>query len=177
MWTEALVSSNPPVISYFSLESPPPLNRQELNCLFVFSGFVPFYTCFPLPGIEPRAPMPRTTPVAEPHSRVPNLDANAAQLLEQRRHTPCHPGVRLACGPGWRQFANTAGSNLVSLGGDRKVLCHPDIPLVCGQQERSGPCHTDIAVSCGQGWSEVPSMRGIDPEHQVKERKPLTHLL
>lgn len=87
-------------------------------------------------------------------------EANVAQLVEQRRQSPCHPGLRLSCGPGWRQFASTAGSNLVSLGGDRKVLCHPDIPLVCGQEANRGPCHTDIAVSCGQGWSDVPCVKG-----------------
>ncbi|KAJ6652003.1 hypothetical protein lerEdw1_015828 [Lerista edwardsae] len=127
-----------------------------------YQSYIPGFT-----GIEPKAPTLRAGPTADPQVWT---EANVAQLVEQRRHTPCHPGLRLSCGPGWRQFASTAGSNLVSMGGDRKVLCHPDIPLVCGQEASRGPCHTDIAVSCGQGWSDVPCMKG---EHTRIEAVPL----
>lgn len=120
-----------------------------------FSGFVPHQACFPLPGTEPRPPMLRPGP-------QPWTDIDAMQLTEQRRNSPCHPGIRLSCGPGWRQFAASAGTQLFPKAGDRKVLCHPDIPLACGQEESRGPCNTGIALSCGQGWRSTPCLLGTD---------------
>uniref|UniRef100_H9GJB5 Ciliary microtubule inner protein 2A-C-like domain-containing protein n=1 Tax=Anolis carolinensis TaxID=28377 RepID=H9GJB5_ANOCA len=73
-------------------------------------------------------------------------DPDSAQLLEQRKYSPCHPGIRLACGPGWRQFTATAGSRLVSGQGDRKAICHPDVALVCGKEAAGGPCDAGMSL-------------------------------
>ncbi|XP_053138015.1 protein FAM166A isoform X2 [Hemicordylus capensis] len=145
--------SRPKFIEDFSRREVPPADMLDQ-----YQNYIPGYT-----GIEPRPPIAKIGPLAD--SQVWK-DANAAQLYQQRKYTPCHPGIRLACGPGWRQFASTAGSNLVSMNGDRKVVCHPDIPLVCGQEDSRGPCKTDIALSCGQGWRSAPTLKGTDqPTH------------
>ncbi|XP_066466637.1 ciliary microtubule inner protein 2A [Tiliqua scincoides] len=159
--------TRPKFIEDFSRRKLPPCDMMDQYQRYIpgYTGFVPYYACFPLPGIEPKRPMLSAGPTADPQAW---MDANSAQLLEQRRQTSCHPGIRLACGPGWRQFASTASSNLVSMEGDRKMLCHPDIPLVCGQEASRGPCHTDIAVSCGQGWSDVPFVKGTDQPTRIE---------
>ncbi|KAH0615626.1 hypothetical protein JD844_005087 [Phrynosoma platyrhinos] len=139
-------------------------NISLLACLSPFSlspGFVPYHGCFPIPGKDDRPPIPR----ADPQKWT---DPSSAQLLEQRKHTPCHPGIRLACGPGWRQFAATAGSRLVSGQGDRKALCHPDVALVCGQEEDRGPCDAGMSLICGQGWKGDPCVPGTDQPTRIE---------
>ncbi|XP_063000922.1 ciliary microtubule inner protein 2A [Elgaria multicarinata webbii] len=131
-----------------------------------YTGFVPYYGCFPLPGKEPRPlPVPRASPQADPQMW---RDASSAQLLEQRKYMPCHPGVRLACGPGWRQFAATVGPKLASAQGDRKMLCHPDVALACGQEESRGPCKAEMSLICGQGWRGVPCLMGTDQTPRIE---------
>lgn len=135
-----------------------PFTQAEIISV-CFSGFIPYQDHSTLPNLEPRPPVPRDGPSLAPQS-WPN--ANLTQLVEQRKYSPCHPGIRLSCGPGWRQFAASAGTQLVSEKGDRKMICHPDIPLVCGQEETQGPCNTDIALSCGQGWKSAPFLPRTD---------------
>ncbi|XP_077162429.1 ciliary microtubule inner protein 2A isoform X1 [Paroedura picta] len=130
-----------------------------------YTGAIPYQGPILLPDTEPRPPVPRTGAPPAPQS-WPN--DNLTQLVEQRKYSPCHPGIRLSCGPGWRQFAASAGTQLVSEQGDRKMICHPDIPLVCGQKETHGPCNTDIALSCGQGWRSAPLRTGADQPTRIE---------
>ncbi|XP_060613260.2 ciliary microtubule inner protein 2A [Anolis sagrei] len=134
---------------------------QYQNYIPGYTGFVPHQSCVPIPGKENWPPIPRPEPQRW-------MDPDSAQLLEQRKYSPCHPGIRLACGPGWRQFAATAGSRLVSGQGDRKAICHPDVALVCGKEEAGGPCDAGMSLVCGQGWRATPCVTGREQPIRVE---------
>ncbi|XP_044295760.1 protein FAM166A [Varanus komodoensis] len=134
-----------------------------------YTGFAPYYGCFPILGKELWPPVPRADPLPDPQMWK---DASSAQLKGQRQGTPCHPGIRLACGPGWRQFAATAGPQLAAMQGERKMLCHPDVALVCGQEEGRGPCKPGMSLMCGQGWRGIPCRPGTEQPTQI-EAMPL----
>ncbi|XP_061460519.1 ciliary microtubule inner protein 2A isoform X2 [Rhineura floridana] len=144
----------PKFIEDFSCRDPPCHEMMDQ-----YQSYIPGYT-----GREPKPPLPRSSLPADPQTRT---SASSVQLLAQRKYTPCHPGIRLACGPGWRQFASTAGSQLMSAQGDRKVLCHPDISLVCGQESR-GPCDTGMSLVCGQGWRGTPCLTRTDQPTRIE---------
>nr|XP_020664840.1 protein FAM166A isoform X1 [Pogona vitticeps] len=154
--------SKPKFIEDYSRRQIPPDDLLDQHQRYIpgFTGFVPYYGCFPIPGKESRPPVPR----AEPQRFI---DPNSVQLVEQK-YTSCHPGIRLACGPGWRQFASKAGSQLVSKDGDQKMLCHPDVALVCGQEESRGPCNTGMSLICGQGWQGTPCIPGTEQPMRIE---------
>ncbi|XP_042334432.1 protein FAM166A isoform X2 [Sceloporus undulatus] len=153
----------PKFIEDFSRRQPPTPEPMDQYQRFIpgYTGFVPYHGCIPIPGKEDRPLIPRAQTQRW-------TDPSAAQLLEQRKYTPCHPGIRLACGPGWRQFAATAGSRLVSGQGDRKALCHPDVALVCGQEQDRGPCDAGMSLICGQGWRGNPCLPGTDQPTRIE---------
>lgn len=133
--------------------------RMLVFSLYFPLGFESYRGCFPIPGQDFRPPLPRVLPLPD---LPPWTQAHPAPLAAQRKVIPCHPGIRLACGPGWRQFAATASSQLVSPKGEERFLCHPDIALVCGQEERRGPCKAGMSLVCGQGWRGPPCCAGTD---------------
>ncbi|XP_034958294.1 ciliary microtubule inner protein 2A [Zootoca vivipara] len=129
---------------------------QHQNYIPGYSGFVPYQGCIPIPGRVP----PRTT-------FPPQGNRPCVRVPPPGKDTPsCHPGIRLACGPGWRQFASSAGADLhpaltgADLNPDSKMyLCHPDVALVCGR-DRGQPCDPGMSLICGQGWRAVPCSGG-----------------
>ncbi|XP_070614536.1 ciliary microtubule inner protein 2A [Erythrolamprus reginae] len=145
----------------FSQQQLPALDRMEQGQSYVpgYTGFVPYKGCFPIPGQSFQVPpLPRILPPPDPPEWT---ETHPAPLAAQRKAIPWHPGLRLACGPGWRQFAATASSQLVSPKGEERFLCHPDIALVSGQEWR-GPSKTGMSLVCGQGWRELPCWPGTD---------------
>ncbi|XP_029143075.1 protein FAM166A [Protobothrops mucrosquamatus] len=145
----------------FSQQKLPAPDRMDQGQLYIpgYTGFESYRGCFPIPGQDFRPPLPRVLPLPD---LPPWTQAHPAPLAAQRKVIPCHPGIRLACGPGWRQFAATASSQLVSPKGEERFLCHPDIALVCGQEERRGPCKAGMSLVCGQGWRGPPCCAGTD---------------
>ncbi|XP_034292166.1 ciliary microtubule inner protein 2A isoform X4 [Pantherophis guttatus] len=144
----------------FSQQKLPAPDRMDQGQSYIpgYTGFVPYSGCFPIPGQDFQLPLPRVLlPLPDPPRWT-----HPAPPAAQRKVIPCHPGIRLACGPGWRQFAATASSQLVSPKGEQRFLCHPDIALVCGQEERRGPCKTGMSLVCGQGWRGPPCRPGTD---------------
>ncbi|KAM7144512.1 ciliary microtubule inner protein 2A [Macrochelys suwanniensis] len=133
--------------------------------LLCFTGFIPyqnaqFGTSFPLPATELRAPLLMLLPARGQQSWADPATGDSTQLREQRKYIPCHPGIRLACGHGWKSSSSPTGTQLASEQEERKAPCHPDIALACGQQKNHGPCHPDVALACGQGWRSAPCLRG-----------------
>ncbi|XP_032993683.1 protein FAM166A [Lacerta agilis] len=134
---------------------------QHQNYIPGYSGFVPYQGCIPLPGRAQRATFPpegTRSPTAPP----PPMGASKA--------APCHPGIRLACGPGWRQFASSAGADLNP--GPKMYLCHPDVALVCGREQDRGPCDPGMSLICGQGCRAVPCGAGSEEPTRI-EATPL----
>ncbi|XP_025021715.1 protein FAM166A isoform X2 [Python bivittatus] len=151
----------PKFIEDFTQQKLPGQDRMDQFQSYIpgYTGFVPYCGCFPIPGQDLQPPLPRGLPLPHPPTWT---EADSVQRAAQRKVTPCHPGIRLACGPGWRQFAATASSQLVSPKGDQRFLCHPDIALVCGQEECRGPCKAGMSLVCGQGWKGPPCRPGAD---------------
>ncbi|XP_032088830.1 protein FAM166A isoform X1 [Thamnophis elegans] len=144
----------------FSQQKLPVPDRLDQGQSYIpgYTGFVPYSGCFPAPSQDFQHPLPRILPLPEPPRWA---EAHAAPLAAQGKVIPYHPGIRLACGPGWRQFAATARSQF-SPKAEQRFLCHPDIALVCGQEERRGPCKAGMSLVCGQGWRGPPCRAGND---------------
>ncbi|XP_043354984.1 protein FAM166A [Dermochelys coriacea] len=111
-------------------------------------GFIPYQNaqfgpCCPTPATESRAPLLMVLPAQGQQSWVDTDTGDSMQLREQRKYIPCHPGIRLACGHGWKSSSSPTGT-----------------PLASEQEERKAPCYPDIALACGQGWRSSPCPRG-----------------
>ncbi|XP_044848092.1 protein FAM166A isoform X1 [Mauremys mutica] len=128
-------------------------------------GFIPYQNaqfgpCYPTPATASRAPLLMLLPAQVQQSWADTDTGDSTQLREQRKYIPCHPGIRLACGHGWKSSSSPTGVHLASEQEERKAPCYPDIALACGQQKNHGPCHPDVALACGQGWRSSPCLRG-----------------
>ncbi|XP_025040784.1 ciliary microtubule inner protein 2A [Pelodiscus sinensis] len=152
----------PRFIEDFSGTNHPSTQMLDQNYSYFpgYSGFTPyqnaqFGTCQPTPATGSRAPLLMLLPAKGPPSW-----ADTDTQSEQRKYTPCHPGIRLACGHGWKSPSPPAGTPLAPEPEERPAPCQPDIALACGQQKSHGPCHPDIALACGQGWRSTPCLRG-----------------
>ncbi|CAM5102531.1 unnamed protein product [Natator depressus] len=140
-----------------------PIGRSLGSC--AEPGFTPYQNaqfgpCCPTPTTESRAPLLMVLPAQGQRSWVDTDPGDSMQLREQRKYIPCHPGIRLACGHGWKSSSSPTGTPLASEQEERKAPCYPDIALACGQQKNHGPCRPDVALACGQGWRSSPCLRG-----------------
>ncbi|XP_074871950.1 ciliary microtubule inner protein 2A [Carettochelys insculpta] len=146
---------------------------QHYSYLPGYTGFRPyqhaqFAADQTAPAPEVRPPLLMLLPAKEQPPRVDTDPRDATQLREQRKYVPCHPGIRLACGHGWKSSSTPPGKQLASELEERTAPCHPDIALACGQQKTHGPCHPDIALSCGQGWKSSPCRRGTTQPARIE---------
>ncbi|KAM9117083.1 ciliary microtubule inner protein 2A [Pangshura tecta] len=145
-----------------------PSNRmldQNFSYFPGYTGFIPYQNaqfgpCYPTPATASRAPLLMLLPAQVQQSWADTDPGDSAQLREQRKYIPCHPGIRLACGHGWRSSSSPTGVHLASEQEEKAAPCYPDIALACGQQKNHGPCHPDVALACGQGWRSSPCRRG-----------------
>ncbi|XP_074976684.1 ciliary microtubule inner protein 2A [Caretta caretta] len=138
---------------------------QNYNYFPGYTGFIPYQNaqfgpCCPTPTTESRAPLLMVLPAQGQQSWVDTDPGDSRQLREQRKYIPCHPGIRLACGHGWKSSSSPTGTPLASEQEERKAPGYPDVALACGQQKNHGPCHPDVALACGQGWRSSPCLRG-----------------
>ncbi|XP_077779118.1 ciliary microtubule inner protein 2A-like [Podarcis muralis] len=115
---------------------------QHQNYIPGYSGSAPYQGCLRLPNRAPPCAITPKPTICPPTGAEPRPAA-----------APCHPGLRLACGPGWRQFSSSIGGD--SNPAPKMYLCHPDVALVCGREERA-PCDAGMSLICGQGCRAAP---------------------
>uniref|UniRef100_A0A7M4F9H6 Ciliary microtubule inner protein 2A n=1 Tax=Crocodylus porosus TaxID=8502 RepID=A0A7M4F9H6_CROPO len=96
-------------------------------------SYIPGYTGKPVPAKEQQLLMNTDT-------------GDSSSLCEKNNFIPCHPGIRLACGHGWKSLSCPPGKQLASEQEEKKSSCDPDIALACGQEKSHGPCHSEIPI-------------------------------
>ncbi|XP_059572116.1 ciliary microtubule inner protein 2A isoform X1 [Alligator mississippiensis] len=146
-----------------------PLNQmldRDKSYIPGYTGFIPYQKpqvgmYFPIPAPESNPALSRLVPAKEQQLLMNTDTGDSLSLCEKNNFIPCHPGIRLACGHGWKSLSCPPGKQLISEQEEKKSSCDPDIALACGQEKSHGPCHSEIALACGQGWNSFPCLPRI----------------
>ncbi|XP_014376047.2 protein FAM166A isoform X2 [Alligator sinensis] len=146
-----------------------PLNQmldRDKSYIPGYTGFIPYQKAqvgmyFPIPAPESNPALSRLVPAKEQQLLMNTDTGDSLSLCEKNNFIPCHPGICLACGHGWKSLSRPPGKQLTSEQEEKKSSCDPDIALACGQEKSHGPCHSEIALACGQGWNNFPCLPRI----------------